>query len=356
MNKLPSRTQRLTVLALLFAIALSGLPLFNVSAAGTISGRVFQDFNQNGIYDTSGVSPNFAIDKGIANVTVTAYDSTDVIRGTATSIAAGTYSLSATGTGPYRLEFTTLPSGYLPSARSTDSVTGGTATNTGSAVQFVNDGVTANVNLAVNHPSNYSQNNPNYAIAKLGHGNPTDASNTAIPALFRFPYDATGNSPNASRSTLRNAPNVGSIWGLAWNRSNSLLYASSVLKRHTGIGPNGLGAIYQITNANSGAPSSSLFFDFGATAGTIATNATRFSSGTGSTGAYTGDNIDASVFVDVAKKGLGDIDVSDDGTTLYATNLNDRKVYSINTSGTPAATEPLGIKILSWQPLRRSCL
>ncbi len=130
--------------------------------AGTISGRVFQDFNGNGTYDTSGgtsAAPT-AVDSGIANVVVTAYDSAGVSRGTATTAATGLFSIAATGTGPYRLEFTSIPSGYAPSARSTDSVLGGTAANAGSTVQFVADGNTGNVNLALNRPQDYCSDKP----------------------------------------------------------------------------------------------------------------------------------------------------------------------------------------------------
>src|SRR5690606_9854373 len=75
---------------------------------GTITGRVFRDFNSNGVYETSGgttAAPR-AIDTGVANVTVSAYDTAGTIAGTAVTAANGTYSLAASGTGPYRIEFT----------------------------------------------------------------------------------------------------------------------------------------------------------------------------------------------------------------------------------------------------------
>ncbi len=118
-----------------------------VGLIGTLSGRVFVDYNANGLYDTAaGLS---SIDAGLAGVTVSAYDSIGAARGSAVTDSSGNYSLSATGTGPYRLEFTNIPAGYYPSARSTDSVLGGTATNAGSTVQFVADGNTSNINLAL---------------------------------------------------------------------------------------------------------------------------------------------------------------------------------------------------------------
>ena len=108
-------------------------------AAGTISGTVFNDYNSNGTFDTTATLTNtgggtvgVAKDVGVSGVTVTAYDGTGAAVGTATSAADGTYSLTATGTGPYRIEFTTIPSGFKPSFH---------GTNSGTTVQFVPDGV-----------------------------------------------------------------------------------------------------------------------------------------------------------------------------------------------------------------------
>ncbi len=75
------RKKIITILTLLLGLILVYSPfafVWQVQAAGTISGRVFQDFNGNGTYDTTLTIPNssgsgtigVAIDRGIANVTV----------------------------------------------------------------------------------------------------------------------------------------------------------------------------------------------------------------------------------------------------------------------------------------------
>ena len=56
------------------------------AAAGAISGTVFNDKNSNGVNDGT--------DAGVSGVVVTAYDSTGVQVGTATTGGDGTYSLS----------------------------------------------------------------------------------------------------------------------------------------------------------------------------------------------------------------------------------------------------------------------
>ena len=156
-------------------------------AAGSITGRVFQDFNGNGNYDTAGVTT--AVDAGIGNVTISAFDSQGAVRGTANTASDGTFALSATGTGPYRIEFTNLPANFKPSARGTDSVSGGTATDSGSTVQFVPDGATSNVNLALNRPEEYCQNNPQLLTCRFAEGaqNGTYANNGV---LIDFQYSA----------------------------------------------------------------------------------------------------------------------------------------------------------------------
>src|SRR5262245_57341430 len=122
-------------------------------AAGTITGTVYRDYNANGVRNA--VEPQFA------GIIVTGYDAAGVVRGTATTVrcsgvgagvdtngvtvpaaaaagctgndAGANYSLAATGTGPYRIEFTGWPNFLQPSAAGANN-----ATN----VQFVPDGNT----------------------------------------------------------------------------------------------------------------------------------------------------------------------------------------------------------------------
>ena len=77
---------------------LSSWRLPHILAAGTISGRVFQDFNGDGNYDTTATLTNNGVgtvsapvDAGLASVTVTAYDSSGAQQGTATTAANGGY-------------------------------------------------------------------------------------------------------------------------------------------------------------------------------------------------------------------------------------------------------------------------
>ncbi len=297
---------------------------------GTLTGRVFQDFNGNGLYDTSGgtaAAPQ-AVDIGVKNVRVRVYDSGGTQRGNVQTATNGTWSISATGTGPYRIEFTELPTGYYPSARSTDSVLGGSATNAGSTVQFVNDGNTGNINLAIDNPRDYCQNNPLLCSQLYGYGAGTEPN-----SVFTVPFTAGstnttgGNVPAFSspgNTALATSDDVGTTFGMAYKRSTRMIYVSAYMKKHTAFGPNGTGAIYQV-NRNNG--NVSLYADlnaiFGAnTAGANPHNVNDYDIDNGQT------TWDA-----VGKIALGGMDISQDEANLFVMNLANRRVYRIPTSG-----------------------
>lgn len=298
--------------------------------AATITGRVYQDFNQNGIYDTAaGLN---SIDVGVAGVTVSAFDGSGVARGTTTTAADGTYSLAATGTGPYRIEFTTLPAGHTPSARSTDSHLGGTATDSGSTVQFVNNSNTSNVNLAVTRAEEYCQNNPTVVIPRYAQG-ASNGTYAANPALYDFPYNA---GTSYTDTTIANYDNplthsltiteqtLGTINSIAYNRSTNRLYAAAYFKKHSGFGPgadNTLnttddpGAIYVINPATSTVVST--FTVPNAT--TNSHDVLDYSSDNGDTG-----------WNATGKSSLGGMALSDDNSRLFVMNLQDRMLYALN--------------------------
>ncbi len=275
-------------------------------AAGSVTGTVFRDFNSDGVQ-----GPH---ELGVAGVTVTAYDAQGVSQGTATTGANGDYTLTAGGTGPYRIEFTDLPEGYEPSTHGPDN---------GTSVQFVLDGTSTDINLGVNYPADYCQDNPLLCTPIHVNGD----INTTAPthAMFRFEEDDRGGSPAPTQ--IADKAEIGSTWGVAYNRSSGVLYTSAFLKRHVGLGPDGLGAIYQIPNANETAGTPSLFIDVttiaGVDVGTIGSNTAR---GLGAPGT---PNNDPDAFDAVGKIGLGDIDISDDSSTLYAVNLNERTLLEI---------------------------
>ena len=316
--------------------------------ASTISGRVFQDFNGNATYDTTTTLANNGfgttanpIDRGVAGVSVTAFNASgvNVTPGlVATSDATGVFTIATNdvGTGPYRVEFTGLPTGYFPSTRSRASVNSGAATNAGSSVQFVSAPAT-DVNMAINYPTDYSQNNPEVVASMYAEADQITGVNNAQSVLVSFPYSA-GSTDTATTATQASfdAPNarpfaivanqVGTTFGLAYARRTQRVYAASYFKRHTGFGPQGPNAVYLMNRAGTGAVTN--FFTVPGTATNSHESPANWERDNGNIG------WDA-----VGKTSLGGIALSEDESILYVWNLANRTLYALNaTTGATLAS------------------
>ncbi len=324
---------------------------FRPRAAGPISGRVFEDFNGNGVFDTTvtyvndggiGVTPG-AIDSGRAGIEVRVYDAAGVLQGgPAVTDAAGLYTVATSGTGPYRVEFTALPAGYQPSA-----VAPG-ATGNASSVQFVPDGNVGNVNLGILDPANFCRNNPTLITSCFVFGDNVAGPFNGNPVLVSLPYSAGSNSPTdelsyfqpTTHQVMVAANQAGSVYGLGYRPSTNTIYGSAFMKKHAGFGPAGPGAIYAM-DATTGV--TTLF----ANLDTIFGAGTAGSDGhAGNGGDYTRDNGNTA-WDAVGKTALGGLELSADGTKLYVVNLADRRIYELPTSGplTPATARRVPIPL-----------
>ena len=284
---------------LVMAFAITGLN-------ADITGTVFRDLPVNGTtLNTYGTQD--ANEVGIAGITVTAYDDA----GTAvavTTAADGSYSLP-TAVGAYRVEFSAWPT-YLQ-----ESVEAGSQ-NT--SVQFVSDGATAD--LGLHNPADYSSTTtPDVATTHFVAGAYNKNTNKKQNVLITFPYDASGQNP--AMTTEGKKSKMGSVWGIAYSKTDKKLYTSAFLKRHSGLGPDGLGAIYR-TDVD-GAGDASLFVTI-PNVGTIPDDATREIT------TLKHHSHDDEAFGKIGKVGLGDIDISGDDKTLYVTNLNDKNLYVVD--------------------------
>jgi trimeric autotransporter adhesin len=321
------RTPRLIV-ALLHMIASLGsgvgalrLAESQAVSASQISGVVFNDFNSNGLFDTvSGVTS--AVDHGVEGLTVNAYAAGSATpAATALTDANGAYTLTALTSGvTYRVEFSGLPSDYRSSVQA--------ATGNGTSVQFVQAGDTA-ADFAVQRPCDYCQVAPSLFVPAHRNGDGIAGGSTAsLPAAFTFPWAAT--RTNTTLFTVTNQSNIGATWGVAYQRETRTVFASALMKRHIGFGPLGIDGIYSITLDSGSSPSaasigtlvelSTLGVNVGAdprVAGDLSANATT-------------PNRDPNAFDTPGKRGIGDIDISADGATLWAVDLNNRTLLKLN--------------------------
>lgn len=276
-----------------------------------ISGNVFRDYDADGTTDSN--------EPGVANITVTAYNASGAQVDQTQADANGDYTLTGlTDTEEYRIEFTGLPSYLQPGPCGTDSET---------TVAFATSPATG-VDVGLANPAEYCQDDPDLVTSVYQNGDPLYGGGTdTADVLVSFAYSASGTSPAPTSAAI--GSEVGSTWGLAYERTQQKLFSAAFLKRHMGLGSQGLGGIY-VTDFSGGSPSASDFIDLstlGVSVGTVASNSARGLSG------LTVPNTDETVFDDIGKIGLGDMDISDDGSTLWVVSLNDRKLVKIDISG-----------------------
>ncbi|HLF27795.1 MAG TPA: SdrD B-like domain-containing protein [Anaerolineae bacterium] len=309
-----SRILARTLLVLIpVVLILAGLSIgvSDVPAArrAVCSGTIFRDYDADGSRD--------AREPGVADVAVAAYDASGLVA-TAVSLNDGTYTLTITDGLSVRIEFTALPGGFFSGPFGPDSAT---------SITFV-DSTTCSADFGVNIPAHYCQDNPDLATNCYVFGAQTGVAN---PVLIEFPYSAGGTSLPAidqppTHTVDATAAQIGTTWGLAYQRTSNSLFAAAFMKRHAGFGPGGPGAIYRIDRAGSAAPS--LFLDlnilFPGSAGADPHGVPDYF-------------VDQNSWDAVGKISLGDIDLSEDEQTLWAMNLNDRQLYEIPIGVPPVA-------------------
>ena len=356
--------------------------LFSVALNAQITGFVFQDFNGNGIKDNIAETANSATmqDIAIAGVVINAYNNADVLIAQQVTNTLGSF-IFPIGVLPNQLPINTavrleyvLPQNCIASSSFMNAGMGGNAY--GSNVQFRTQKATPEVtNFALFEPSKFRDNvnNPRVFTPRLTSGDPLISSggNAAqSTAFYSFNYTASARNTtgNSSRTSLATAEQIGSCWGVAYNKFNTKIYTSALIKRHSGLGPGGPvgnpnpdnapGSVYEINPsiANSG----KFFFSMDALGAAYYTHDHTIGNALhvkNNPARNLVNNIgvasaDATTFDQVGKVGVGDIELSDDGRFLWLTNLFNQKLYRIDlTSGNnpiapTVSTAPTLIK--SW--------
>ncbi|MEM1270934.1 MAG: SdrD B-like domain-containing protein, partial [Bacteroidota bacterium] len=304
--------------------ALSVLTLFGPSEvqAQTITGQVFRDYNASGVQNTGSVAAQALDDEyGEADITIRAFAPGQTTpAATATSCGGavacsgadrpGAFTLSGLTNGTvYRLEASGLPAHLQSGAAGSTRVLFAQAGDTG-------------VNIGLANPGQYCTENPEMLTTCFSNGDPLGGGDSGTdPWIVQFPNNpATTSGANVY---LAEGRFVGSTWGLAYHRHTGTLYAGAFVKRHSGLGPGGTGALYAIDVVNQTASVfANLATDYAADTGTISNR---------SLPADRNDpNRDAPAFDAVGKMALGDLDLSDDGRTLYVMNVRENAVYQLD--------------------------
>ena len=287
----------------LFAVQ-SLIMVVAVSGWGGVSGTVFRDLPVNGSStNTYGVKD--ANEFGVAGVTVTAYPGGE----TNTTDASGAWSLPTSGN--VRIQFSQWP-GYLKESPS--------STVNNSSIRFVNDG-NSSVNFGLYDSMEYCSQQPEIASSVMINGKLTNSRNTIV----RFPYNSSGiiNTSGIGYAGTKVADDsqVGTVWGLAYDRERQAIYSAVFLKRHAAYRGD-LGNIWRTKIAGGATVRFARIPDAGTDQ--VGTNSDR-----GITGNDTQPSHDNNAYPLIGKIGLGGLAISSDGQYLYTVNLNDKKLYKV---------------------------
>jgi protocatechuate 3,4-dioxygenase beta subunit len=305
-----------------------------------VTGTVFRDNNFDGQFLPSN-------DQGFfAGVTLTAFDSLGNTKSAATQVG-GTFTIPTSGmTGPFRIEVS-VPANFAPGPIGKDNP---------STVRYLRDANATGVTFGIVNPYDYSGAAPDLFTARFSYGDSQGTGNDTRAALVSFPYTNNGLSvaPYAGvngttytqqpvPTTLATVNQVGSVYGLVRQQSSNTIYAGAFVRRHVGLGPEGPGAIYAVDGSGSKTVNLLVNLDDLADAkyaGMIPAGSTAadFFAGTDTRLGVAGYdyNADSRAPALTHRIGLGDVDLSDDGRTLYTINLNTRELIEIPITATGA--------------------
>lgn len=304
---------------LLLFLLFGGVNTTLTAQCPAVTGRVFTDFDEDGVYDTP-------VEVGLENVLVTAFDNDNNIIGTDLTDGDGLYSVNTSGANAtalcpdgsycYRVEFT-LPANHVAWAADAGM---------GAEVQRVCDN-NCTADLASYCKFDYCDDSPGLTTPCYIDG----ANNGSEDVLVSFDF----NNPSAVRhEAVENA--IATTYGLAYSSAAGGLFAGAFQKRFAGYGSGTTGSIYYVDSPNDNVNSGALFVDlntlFGSNvAGNDPHDFTTFSSNTASGNRF----VDEQSFDAVNRVSLGDLELSEDALTLYVINFNDRSLYAL-----PLGTDP----------------
>ncbi|WP_238598204.1 SdrD B-like domain-containing protein [Saccharothrix sp. ALI-22-I] len=287
---------------------------------GTLTVQVLRDFFGTGVINTTMDVPQQGMHVDISDpqgrhVNGITDATGKVVVPPSTVLTGGHYRVDVTIPEPY--------SDYLQAAPAS------TATNHfDSFTTFVDvsDGKNDSVITAVWNPVHYALPDSRYFVPIQNAANGHDTR-----ALVAFGVNARGTCPDdvACPTTLATQAQVGTTFGLAYDKDRRRLFQSAFARRHALYGPEGGDAIYTVPVDGGGAPT--LFAKVPGAAVTPHDTTNLIKDG-GFTDAPT-------------KESIGGIALSEDGSTLYAVNLLTRTLVSFDATGAtasaPAATVPV---------------
>ena len=319
-----STTTTCTTTSSTFSAPAACLP--TVCSGDQTGGTVFSDYNADGIKGAGETN-------GLAGITAKAFDCNgNQVGGTQTTDTYGKYTFTGLNAAnyPIRVEFSGLPSVY---GNGTPNGTNGRTTT-----QFVAS-ASCHINLGVLDPNDYCQTNPQVFLPCFVNGDPLVSGTAAsADATVMFPYSNTGLSNQTgggytAPTHIATAAQVGTLWGTAYNKNTKRIFQSAILRRHSGLGPQGIGGIYATNMTNPASPVIDNFINVETDLGIDVDdplNPVPSNSARGLDGDKTSPSNDSLVIAQIGQVGIGDIDISSDGDTLWFVNMYDKKLYAVD--------------------------
>jgi subtilisin-like proprotein convertase family protein len=305
-----------------FRLSFDGTPVV------TYTGRVYHDIN--------GTATQDGTEAGYPGVSVRAYNAAGALVTTVTTDVNGDYLISG-ATGQLRVEFDLPVFNYA---------TPGLGNR---AVRFIAAGSSGN-NLGIAGAADFCGTSPKIVVPCYVNGDPaaTGASTAGLMDVIVAVDYNVANASSTAPTEIAIGNNVGAVWGMALQRETQSLFSAAFVKRHCGL-KGSTGAIYK-TNMGGTFPNGAAYTNLH---GLVTSNGITVDTGDSVMGARglpsnpNTANTDATAFDSVGKVGLGGLAISDDGATLWVTNLYQRTLIKINI-GTPAKASITGADLTSY--------
>ncbi|WP_234543680.1 SdrD B-like domain-containing protein [Streptomyces shenzhenensis] len=282
------------------------------AADGTLTVQVLRDFFGTGVINATMDVPQRGMKVKISDPA--GHDVTGVTDATGKVVVSGSTELSG---GRYRVDVS-VPAPYSGHLRAAPASTADNHFDSFTSFVDVSDGKNASVVTGVWDPADYTLPDSRYFVPVQNGAGGTDTR-----ALVAFGTETRGTCPTdvACPATLATQNQVGTTFGLAYDKYRTRLFQSAFARRYAPYGPKGAGAIYTVPVNGSGAPK--LFARVPAAAVTPHDTA---------------DMIKDPGFTDApGKESIGGLALSEDGSTLYAVNLLTRSLVSFDATGATAA-------------------
>ena len=290
------------------------LLIISPAATAQLSGQVYRDFNGDGTRQTS-----FPTEPGIGGVQVKAYAVGAATVLTTVTDSLGNFRFAIANGRKVRVEFSELPHESYESTPGREN---------GSAVQFVTT-PTATVNLGVIDPLSYCRDiMPNLVASCFVVGDPLAAGSNSGPlaSIIHFPYSASGQGtkPNLLSSNAM----TGTVWGGAYRRQDKALFFSAFLKRHSGLGPLGLGGIYR-ADLSGVSPTTAPYLDLAKFVKLSSPADSIQLTNRALPADYKLASLDSAAFRLVGKVGLGGMALTPDENSLWVINLFQKTLLQV---------------------------